>query len=234
MDGSDAIARRLRAVHDEDRFCVARFDELGPLGVRVAVLPSAFNPPTRAHFALLHVAGPDATPAALLTTRNVDKGIDGARLSDRVGMLLAAAPDEGYAVLASNAARLADQGEALRGEFPGTAFDFIVGYDTLIRLFDTKYYTDMARELDEFFAHHRVIAANRGDATLDVVHEFLEQPLVRDYRAAIEPVELHEEPARLSSTQARGEFSERQLSPVVHPRVARYIREHGLYGSRAD
>ena len=60
---------------------------------RVAVLPSAFNPPTIAHLHLLEQAlrvEGVTLAAAMLSTRNVAKGVVGAGLADRVGMLLAA------------------------------------------------------------------------------------------------------------------------------------------------
>src|SRR6185437_10745724 len=121
-------------------------------------------PPTLAHLHLLETAAalePGGRPAALLSTRNVAKGVFGAALADRVGMLLAMhAIHPALGVLATNAARLVEQARALRAEFEDAQFDFVVGHDTLVRLFDAVYYTDMQAGLGEFFAHHRVIATN--------------------------------------------------------------------------
>jgi nicotinic acid mononucleotide adenylyltransferase len=243
------IAKSLSALDSTAGFGVVQFDDdvaVEPIDRmarrtgRVAVLPSAYNPPTLAHRHLLdsaaRVDGVSAS-AALLSTRNVDKGVFGASLGDRIGMLLAehSGPPQ-FAVLATNAARLADQGEALLQHFPGLAFDFVVGYDTLIRLFDARYYTDMPAELAAFFAHHRVIAANRAEATVVQVEEFV----VREATAFAHRIVVHEippGPASLSSTHARSlsqaweAAADEIVTQVVSPAVADYISEHGLYGA---
>jgi nicotinic acid mononucleotide adenylyltransferase len=227
------IAVRLAGLHETPSPAATRFDEGARFGGRVAVLPSAFNPPTRAHLGLLDLAaeveGVSAV-AALLSTNNVDKQVTGAPLSHRVGMLLAAqraAPR--LAVLGSNAARLVDQGEALTGAFPGTDFDFIVGYDTLVRVFDPRYYEEMDADLERFFAAHRLIAANRAQATAEAVRDYLGDERVRPYARRIVVLELDDFHAQLSSTGARAAAGAGADSPALEPGVAAYIREHGLY-----
>jgi nicotinamide-nucleotide adenylyltransferase len=230
---TDDVVRELDALDAEREPSVRRFDSGGELRSRVAVLPSAFNPPTTAHLGLLELAG--ALPgvhgiAALLSTRNVDKGLFGATLPDRVGMLLAVREQlPSLVVFASNAARIADQAVALRRAFPAVAFDFVVGHDTLVRLFDARYYDDMAGMLADFFAHHRVIATNRGGASLAEVESFLREPVVRPFRAGILVCELDEARASLSSTAVRN--GHEHAIEAVAPPVARYIAEHGLYAA---
>jgi nicotinic acid mononucleotide adenylyltransferase len=224
-----SIEHELAQLDRAAEHAVVRFDSPAPIGPRAVVLPSAFNPPTTAHLALLDLGPDEATEVALLTTRNVAKGVYGASLPHRVGMLLAAAGAGTFAVAASNAARIADQGEALRRAYPGTVFDFIVGYDTLIRLFDATYYGDMEPELESFFAHHRVIATNRGEVSAEAVAGFLREPEVRDFAACIEVCELRAEHAAVSSSQAREDFEARPSSDVVGAEVAAYIQRHRLY-----
>ena len=225
------VSRQLESLDASPAPGVARFDAGKPLHGRVAVLPSAFNPPTLAHLHLLEVAGKLGdvdSCAALLSTRNVTKGVFGATLTDRVGMLLASldtAPE--MAVLAVNAAVLADQADALDRTFPGASFDFVVGYDTLIRLFDPVYYVDMPTQLAGFFEHHRVIAANRGEAAIAQVREFVDTSTA-PYASRIVTLEIAEVPASLSSTAARNAIASGDLPPVP-PGVHRYIRDHHLY-----
>ena len=72
------IERSLEELHDAAEPRVVRFDRGVDLAGAVAVLPSAFNPPTLAHLHLLQIASevtPGTTAAALLTTRNVAKGV---------------------------------------------------------------------------------------------------------------------------------------------------------------
>lgn len=232
----EALAARLAAVAAAERFAADRLDGDALLVGRVAVLSSAFNPPTRAHAALLAVAGgvPGVTgTAALLTTRNVDKGIFGASLEHRAAMLVALTR-EGHAgaVLAANAARFADQGPALRAAFPGVAFDFIAGYDTLVRIFEPKYYAGeaaMHTDLEVFFAHHRLIVTNRGEASLAAVEAFLATAAARSFADRIVPRALHDEPAAMSSTRARERAAAGEHQELVTPAVAGYISAHGLY-----
>lgn len=223
----------LRALDADSVPRVHRFDGGRAFRPRVAVLPSAFNPPTLAHLRLLEIAceveGMTGI-AALLSTRNVEKGIYGASLADRVGMLAAlneARPD--IAVLASNAARIPDQATALREANPDAAFDFVVGYDTLIRVFDPSYYDDMARDLGAFFEHHRLIAMNRGEATYGEVCRFLASDPVSVFAAQIVACQLEDEPARLSSTLARDDVARGDSPTGIPPAVRDYIDRQGLY-----
>jgi len=213
---------------------VTRFDPGPPFAGRVAVLPSAFNPPTVAHMELLSLGRSDPgidSMAALLTTRNVDKGLHGASLAHRVEMLLAmSANGTTCAVLAANVARIADQARALRNTYGRIDFDFVVGYDTLVRLFDSRYYDDMSADLNKFFAHHRVIAANRGEVTVTGVQAFLERdPVARRYRDCMLIRELDEHPASLSSTAVREAAARGDEHPAVCREVADYILRHRLY-----
>jgi len=228
----------LADLHESPSFRAARFDEGPAFAGRVAVLPSAFNPPTRAHVGLLELAAdvPGISHvAALLTTNNVDKSLFGAPLSHRVGMLLALrAPRPEVAVLGSNAARLIDQGLALETAFPGVAFDFVVGYDTLVRIFDEKYYEDMPGALDVFFARHRVIASNRAQATAGALADFLRQPEVAEYAGRVIVRELDTHHAGLSSTGARQSVARGEEPPALTPEVHDYIRRHRLYGEDSD
>lgn len=213
-----------------------RFDDGERLGGRVAVLSSAFNPPTNAHLAMLAAAAgvPGvAGVAAMLTTRNVAKGLYGAPLEHRVGMLLAEAGPAGFAVLSTNAARFVDQAVALTELAPGVEFDFITGYDTLVRLFDARYYAEgaMERELAAFFARHGVIALNRDDATPADVERYLHEPAVRPFATRIMVVELAREHAVVSSTGARDAVVNGDDAPVP-ALAAAYIARNGLYKAR--
>ena len=228
----DSFTDELTALHAAEGPSVTRFDAGPAFEGRIAVLPSAFNPPTLAHAHLLTAAASLeglSGVAALLSTRNVDKGLVGAPLAHRIGMLLAeqrAWPS--LAVLATNAARLVDQGAALGQRFQGAEFDFIVGYDTLVRLFDGRYYTDMPVELARFFAHHRVIAANRADVTIAQVAEFI-AVAGGAFADRILTLQIAGGPAALSSTQAREAVASQSTSEALSDAVARYVAEHGLY-----
>ncbi len=246
-DGSAAgVESLLRSLMEEPGFTVLRVDPNEEFLPRVAVLPSAFNPPTRAHLHLLEVAcsvEDIGMAAALLSTRNVDKGLYGATIPHRVGMLLSLhehRPD--IAVLASNAARIIDQAVSLRVRNPGVGFDFIVGFDTLVRVFDPRYYGEgdrapsdsdrlkaMAAELEPFFKDHRLIAANRGEESIQDVHRYLETPIVRDFADRIVLREIDPEPAKLSSSQQREALESGDDPAGLAPGVREYIERQRLY-----
>lgn len=223
------IATFLRSLDGVGGQRVLRFDDGQDFPAHAVVLPGSFNPPTDAHLALLALAPAGAAQAALLSTHNVDKEAGDAALADRIGMLLAIATVRPVAVLATGAARIVEQGRALRLAYPGTAFDFVMGYDTLVRLFEPRYYDDMEADLGELFRHHRVIAANRGDAGVAAVEQFLAGPSVAPFAARIGVRELDAVPAALSSTAARSEISAGRDAGAVPAEVAAYIHQHALY-----
>lgn len=223
------VHARLADVQAARGKAVARFDAGSPFGRPVALLPSAFNPVTNAHIELLRLAARHGDPAALLSTRNVDKGVYGASLEHRVGMLLAAARVHHFAVLATNAARFVDQARALREAFPSLRFDFVAGYDTLVRLFEPRYYDDLGGDLAEFFSHHRLIAVNRGDVSAEAVAAYLSTGAPAAHRTRIAVETLADAHAVVSSTVARSEIEAHGRTRDVPPEVAAYIRQHRLY-----
>ena len=231
MEGT--LRERLEALAAMEAPAVSRFDSGEAPRGGWAVLPSAFNPPTRAHLRLLDlaeaVAGVEGG-AALLTTRNVAKGIEGAALEDRIGMLLATrASRPGLAVLAANQARIVDQAAALRATWPEATFDFVLGHDTLVRLFDQRYYGgSMETELDPFFERHRVIAANRGEVTIEEMGDWVAERAGR-YADRIVTVALDQEHGGMASSDARAVIEAGRESDDLPAEVAAYIRERGLY-----
>jgi nicotinic acid mononucleotide adenylyltransferase len=225
----------IERIHSAPDAVVARLDAGAEFTSRLAVLPSAFNPPTRAHMELLQVAlGAEGVGAiaALLTTRNVAKELHGASLAHRASMLLEI-ESAGWdiPVLVANQARIADQAKLISATWPAVGVDIIVGYDTLIRVFDAQYYGEMETELQAFFADHRLIATNRADDAVDAVTRFLERPEVRPFASRIVVRELHDEAADLSSTAAREAIASGEDPFHLPAEVADYIHRHGLYRS---
>lgn len=228
----DDIAASLDALESATPGSVHRFDAGPAFRGPVAFLPSAYNPPTLAHLHLIETAravdGVSAT-AAVLTTRNVAKGVYGAGFAHRVGMLLSLQHDyPSLAVLAANSARILDQVAGLESAFPVASFLPILGFDTLERLFDPRYYSDMEGELAVFFATHRVIATNRGGLSARDVHAWLDTHAAR-FKEAIIVRELGAYPASLSSTGVRESIRGGYQPTDVAPSVLAYIEQHALY-----
>jgi nicotinamide-nucleotide adenylyltransferase len=231
----ESIARALQALDKQPAATARQFDDGPRIAGPLVVLPSAFNPPTLAHQHLLERAAEfaGARPVALLTTRNVDKAIHGASLAQRIEMLLALRRElPELAVLACNQARIMDQAPALRKSFEqGVAeldLRFVVGFDTLERLFASRYYTDMEAELTPFFERCRVIAANRaGMSAGDVVTWVAEN--AGSFAARIDILEINPYAASLSSSDVRESVQSGGEAETVPGVVQKYIEAQGLY-----
>lgn len=226
-----SLPQLIHSVESAPEPLVVRCDQGDELRGAVAVLPSAFNPPTRAHLHLLKAAAEalGATPAALLTTKNVAKEAHGADHVQRVEMLLAARQSlPGLVVLASNQARIIDQAAVLSAAFPAAGFAMVVGYDTLVRLFDPVYYEEVEAELAPFFGAHWLVAANRAEHGVDEVEAYV-RGVPERFRRRIVALEIDDDHAALSSTAARGHAADGVESDVLVPEVAEYVRRHGLY-----
>jgi nicotinamide-nucleotide adenylyltransferase len=227
------LERRIEQVHASPHPSVLRLDDKGELRSRVAALPSAYNPPTRAHLELLRAAVTVegvGSAVALLTTRNVAKNLYGASLAHRAAMLLVIGADDGkLPVFVTNQARIADQARVLATTLQDPGVDMIVGYDTLVRVFDEQYYGAMQEELATFFADHRLIAANRAGHGSREIAEVVARPEARPFGGRILEAEIGDEAAALSSTAARAAIATGREPSEIPPEVRAYIARHGLY-----
>ena len=148
---------------------------------KLGIFSGSFNPLTLAHAKMVE----DTLTAyqldemlLLLAKANVDKDIYGLPLAARLLTVKKYAENrQKFSVGVSSHGRYIDKVTALKAFLPPeTEFHFIVGYDTLVRIFDPKYYTDFHVELQELFAAARFIAANRAEADIDAIDVFMAQP----------------------------------------------------------
>ncbi|KAI1296268.1 hypothetical protein EDD11_007437 [Mortierella claussenii] len=158
---------------------------------RIAVLDSSFNPPTKAHYHLLKAAarvGCDAV-LLLLATNNVDKGQTGAGAIERLEMMEAMAMDSirnekedpslrHMAVGLTIHARFMDKAQPILDHYPPNTvqLSWIMGHDTMTRLFDPKYYKDVHTDMAPFFEQCDLICSSRpGFGSRDDMMRFVEQ-----------------------------------------------------------
>ena len=206
----------------------------GP-GERLGVTSASFNPPTRAHLRMTEEAGRLCgfhETLFVLARTNVEKRLYGAPLEARLWMLDALAGSRpSCSVAAVSHPRFVDKATALSAHYPpGTEICFIVGYDTLVRLFDPKYYADMPAELGRMFASCRFVAANRGEHSLEAVRRFLERPECREFADRITVMELDARHAGISSSEVRERLSRgEKISDLAPEEVEKVIREMALY-----
>eukprot|EP00002_Diphylleia_rotans_P015418 TRINITY_DN2993_c0_g1_i4.p1 TRINITY_DN2993_c0_g1~~TRINITY_DN2993_c0_g1_i4.p1 ORF type:complete len:207 (+),score=29.42 TRINITY_DN2993_c0_g1_i4:53-673(+) len=118
-------------------------------GDEIVVFASSFNPPTLSHREMCVSACREeriGRVLLLLATNNADKGAGAMASETRLEMLVAFAEEQnrstdlGWSVAACNSGIFVDKVTALRKHFPISKLIFLVGYDTLIRIFNPSYY----------------------------------------------------------------------------------------------
>ncbi|KAI8916632.1 hypothetical protein DFJ77DRAFT_346740 [Powellomyces hirtus] len=214
--------------------------------VRIAVLAASFNPPTLAHSRLLQNAvtsspslseSPDNTTQPLkfdahlllFSTSNPDKQLSGASIPERLLMMQALAKDlSAHTADAPVGVGIISVGkflekavvihEHLSAQQQPSLLYFVMGFDTITRFFDPKYYAnvDMAAEMERFFASSRIMCADRpaadGNGPADGLHDWIDReaksnPIVCRFRQHVillpQWADTCQETAHISSTRVR-------------------------------
>ena len=204
-------------------------------GRRLGIFSGSFNPLTVAHIEMIDAAQKKYNLdeiLLILASANVDKGVFGLSLADRLLMLkLYAVTREDFSVAACSHGKFIEKIEALRTSYPAsTHFSFIVGYDTFIRLFDPKYYTDLNSALEALFSQCRFIVANRQDYDADAIKKMMEQPVYRRYAGCIDLIELPDFYAEISSTDIRTQIQAgNSVDHLVPSEVQAYLKAVQAY-----
>jgi len=181
---------------------------IGERAGHLLCLSASFNPLTTAHVWLIQEASrifPPDEVLLLLARANVDKPLEGFPLERRLGLLVRFVESHpAFSVAACSHGRFVDKVEAMRPHYPaGTRLAFILGFDTLVRLFDPKYYADLNASLSALFGASEFIAANRAPDPPEAVASFLTRPDVAPYAHRIHMIQLPAEIAAMSATQVR-------------------------------
>ena len=202
-------------------------------GQKLGVLSGSFNPLTLAHTYIIETAlaecGLDAL-LLLIAKANVDKDVFGLPLAARLLTLKRyAVNNRKISVGASSHGRYIDKIKALKViSPPGTAFHFIVGYDTLVRIFDPKYYTDFHAELGALFTAARFIVANRAEADIQTIERFMDQPEMRIYAPYVSCLLLPDIYAYMSATEVRERLERGEaIEHLVPPFLLAMLHEDG-------
>ena len=175
---------------------------------KFGIFSGSFNPLTFAHARMAEDTLKEYQldeVILLLAKANVDKDVFGLPLAARLLTLKKyAESQQKFSVGVSSHGRYIDKVTALKAVLPPeTEFYFIVGYDTLVRIFDPKYYTNFHAELEVLFAAARIIVANRAEADIKTIEAFIAQPKIRRYTPYVSCILLPDVYAYMSSTEAR-------------------------------
>ncbi len=196
-------------------------------GGTLLCLSASFNPLTTAHVWLIQEAGrlvPPDEVLLVLAKANVDKEVTGFPLERRLLLLRRFAEGRpNFSAAAASHGRFVDKAEAIRLHYPeNTHLTFILGFDTLVRLFDAKYYSDCADALAALFGKSDFIVANRAPEPPEAVQSFLGRPEVVPYAGRIQVIPLPADIAAISATEvrarlARGEPATGLVPPEILP-----------------
>lgn len=204
-------------------------------GRKLGIFSGSFNPLTVAHIGMIKAAQEKYHLDGILlilARANVDKGVFGLSLADRLLMLkLYAANCEDFSVAACSHGKFIEKIGALKPVYPPcTHFSFIVGYDTFVRLFDPKYYTDLRGALEALFDQCRFIVANRQGYDANAVRQVIEMPEYRCYADYIDLIELPEFFAEISSTDIRAQIQAgNSVDHLVPPEVQEFLKTVHAY-----
>jgi nicotinate (nicotinamide) nucleotide adenylyltransferase len=201
----------------------------------VGIFPSSFNPITTGHMAILR-----ETPKIrafqeimlVLDIQAMDKEIFGATLVDRLLMLQLLFEDHPrFSVGVSNRGLFLTKAEVLREMYPKeTNITFIVGYDTLARVFDSKYYEDREGALDHLFASVTFIVANRGDCGREAIHRLMTSGANRRFLGKVLFCQIPNHLAQISSNRVRQRVREgKSFVRLVPAGVREFIEKGKLY-----
>lgn len=219
---------------------VVRWIRRAPQGITkpgrsLSAFPSSFNPPTTAHRVLIEQArsvAPMDEVLLILDRRPLDKTIFGASLEERLLMiLLCFERDPTVSVAFTNQGLFVEKLVLLREAYPdGTTIRFIVGYDTLVRVLDPKYYENREASLRQLFGGSQFLVATRGGAGVGEMEQLIRQQENRSFAERIIPFEIPFPIGQLSSTYVRNQISRgRDIDDIVPPEIVSYVKRRGLY-----
>lgn len=204
-------------------------DPICESGKKLGIFSGSFNPLTVAHIKMIEEARERFQLdelLLLLAKANVDKDVFGWSLAGRILTLKHYAEKHNdVSIGLSSHGRYIDKVEALRAAYPiDTEFHFIVGYDTLVRIFDPKYYTNIQTELQHLFSQCCFIAANRDHVNIKTIKEFLDQPALQPYSSSVKCLILPDFYAEVSSTEVRQRIAQGDtISHLVPSVIAEFL-----------
>ena len=209
--------------------------KLNKPGGNLVVMDASFNPMTVAHETMLERASDTCRAGEallLLSHANVDKTIYGASLAQRLAMLdHYARPYRNISVAGCSHARFVDKASALRPLYPeSTGLFFVVGYDTLLRLFDPRYYTSLPDELSALFDVAHIVAANRDNIDPEAMRTLINSPAYAAFSDRIHFIRLGGVQSQISSSEVRALKNKgAAIAHLVPPRIADAIDAMNLY-----
>jgi nicotinamide-nucleotide adenylyltransferase len=187
----------------------------------IIVFPGSFNPPTKAHLALMKQARQWASQRnrqegrsnrtvqlfAAMSKLTVDKEhVERPLLLDRIVLLEKLLkhhlPRTG--VMLFNRGLYVEQAEAVHSCFPKVKqLYFLIGYDKIVQILDPHYYTNRDAALRDLFALAELLVAPRAEYGPQALTELLQQPDNQSFAQNIHPLPFSDAYRNVSSTHIR-------------------------------
>jgi nicotinamide-nucleotide adenylyltransferase len=205
---------------------------------RLGIFPASFNPPTKAHVALIREAVKRFKLdeiLVLLDLKAMDKKVAGAPLEERLKMLkLLFERHSRISIGLSNRGLFVEKQEPLRRLYPfHIRFFFMVGFDTILRVMDRKYYQEVPEDLDRLFHDSRFICANRGDSERRAFETLFGYPENKKYARSVSFFDIPRKFSFVSSSLVRQRIrEEKPVRDLVPPSILRFIQRERLYTKR--
>jgi len=129
-----------------------------------------------------------------------------------------------------------DKTAALRKAYPkGTHIHFIVGFDTIIRVLDKRYYDDREKALEQLFSGCSFLAANRGAKSVSDIQELFEMDENKKYARRVKTFVISDSLAAISSTQIRDRVEGgRSIADLVPAEIEQFVSETALYAPQVS
>ena len=198
-------------------------------GSKLGVFPASFDPLTKAHLAIIREARKAGLDEILLLLDriNADKRSFGASLEDRLLLVCHFFKDDAdISIGLSSHGLFREKLHALKRLYsPATRTWFLVGYDTILRVLDRKYYRDGEVALDELFAGGEFLVAGRGhEGEKDIMALFAREENKR-FRNGVEVIDITPF-AFISATEARERIGRGEpIEPLIPEGIVPLVRE---------
>jgi len=202
---------------------------------RLGIFPASFNPPTLAHLALIKEAmkqGKLDEILILLDIQAMDKAPVGAAVEDRLTLLKKAfGRDPKVSIGLSNRGLFLEKIKPLRKYYPAPiSFFFIVGFDTIVRVLDKKYYQNRSRSLDALFSQCQFLVANRGEYQERALEILFRRREIKAYKETVSFITVPERFSSVSSTLVREKMRKGQsINGLVPASIHQVIKKKKLY-----
>lgn len=210
----------------------------------LCIVDSSFNPPNFAHIKLAQLGlehVPGSIVVFLLATGNADKpAASPTEFVHRVELMKRAAlhvdpTGSRVRVGLTTAPFFIDKAQAFHNEFKANRLLFMVGYDTLVRFVDQKYYKEpVSQVLNKFFDAAEMMVLTRRDESIKANVEIdpkkqieAGNELVGIHKSRVHFILSQDDTVDISSSRARASLQDLQAcSPAS---VVEYAVEHNLY-----